>query len=214
MTAKRRSSARYAALAVGAVAIGLAAGGWFAFGPGAGDDDRFAQCRAAKLAGGAMSLGGPLDLVDQTGRAVTETDVITGPTLLYFGYTFCPDVCPFDTADMAMATEILDERGIEVTPVFITIDPARDSPESLSDFVGALHPRMLGLTGTPEQVDAAAKAWRVYYNKAGEGDEDYLMDHSTFTYLAAPEVGFLEVFRRETTPEQMADRVQCFAERL
>lgn len=214
MTASRRTSARFAALALGAVAVGLGAGAWLAFGPVSGDEDRFADCRSSKLAGGAMSLGGPFSLVDQTGRAVTEKDVIAGPTLLYFGYTFCPDVCPFDTAEMAMATEILDERGVEVTPVFITIDPARDTPQALADYVGALHPRMLGLTGTPEQVDAAAKAWRVYYAKAGEGDEDYLMDHSTFTYLAAPGVGFLDVFRRETTPEEMADKVQCFAEKL
>ncbi|MGM0583767.1 MAG: SCO family protein [Pseudomonadota bacterium] len=194
------------------VAAGLGYGLWKAFGPG--EADPFADCRTTTVAGGGMELGGPFELTAHTGERMTSEEVIDGPTLLYFGYTFCPDVCPFDTSDMAMATEILEERGIEVTPVFITIDPARDTPEALSDFVGALHPRMIGLTGSAEEIAAAARAWKVYYAKAGDDPQDYLMDHSTFTYLAAPGHGFLEVFRRETTPEEMADRVQCFVERL
>ncbi len=208
------NAARAAAFAGLAVAVaGLGAGAWFAFGP-TGDEDRFAACRSSALAPGAAAIGGPFEMTDHTGASVTDKEVIDGLTLLYFGYTFCPDVCPFDTANMAQTTEILDERGIEVTPVFVTIDPARDTPQALSDYVGALHPRMVGLTGTPEQTAAIAKAYKAYYAKQGDDPEVYLMDHSTFTYLMAPDGSFLDVFRRDVPPADVADRVQCFAERL
>ena len=208
------NAARAAAFAGLAVAVaGLGAGAWFAFGP-TGGDDRFAQCRSSTVAPGAASIGGPFTMTDHTGATVTEAEVIDGLTLVYFGYTFCPDVCPFDTANMAQTTEILEERGIDLTPVFVTIDPARDTPEALSDFVGALHPRMVGLTGTPEQTAAIAKEYKAYYAKQGDDPEVYLMDHSTFTYLMAPGEGFLDVFRRDIPPAEVADRVACFAERL
>ena len=208
------NAARAAAFAGLAVAVaGLGAGAWFAFGPSQGDD-RFAECRASAVAPGAATIGGPFTMTDHTGATVTDAEVIDGLTLVYFGYTFCPDVCPFDTANMAQATEILEERGIEATPVFVTIDPARDTPEALSDFVGALHPRMVGLTGTPVQTQAIAKAYKAYYARQGDDPEVYLMDHSTFTYLMAPDGSFLDVFRRDVPPAEVADRVQCFAERL
>ncbi|MGR3783699.1 MAG: SCO family protein [Albimonas sp.] len=208
------NAARAAAFAGLAVAVaGLGAGAWFAFGPSQGDD-RFAECRASAVAPGAATIGGPFTMTDHTGATVTDAEVIDGLTLVYFGYTFCPDVCPFDTANMAQATEILEERGIEATPVFVTVDPARDTPQALSDFVGALHPRMVGLTGTPEQTQAIAKAYKAYYAKQGDDPEVYLMDHSTFTYLMAPDGSFLDVFRRDVPPAEVADRVQCFAERL
>ena len=138
----------------GAVAIAAAAGALSAglFGPSSwfGPDDKFAQCRETTV--GGADIGGPFELVDETGQTVTEKDVITGPTLVYFGYTFCPDICPTDNMRNAMAVEILDERGLDVKPVFISIDPERDTPERLTDFTDAFHDRMVGLTGTPAQV--------------------------------------------------------------
>ncbi len=97
------------------------------------------------------------------GETVTDADVLTGPSLIYFGYTFCPDVCPLDTARNAEAIDILEERGQMVTPVFISIDPERDTPEVVGDFAVNLHERMIGLTGSPEQVAAASKAYKTYY---------------------------------------------------
>ena len=138
--------------------------------------------------------------------------MITKPSLLYFGYTYCPDVCPTDNARNAEAVDILTERGIDAAPVFITIDPARDTPEVMAEFVGYMHPKMIGLTGTDEQIKAVSKAYKTFYRKAGEG-EDYLMDHSTFTYLVLPENGFVESYGRSVTPEQMADSVACFADK-
>lgn len=176
-------------------------------------DDAFASCRSGVVAGGAGQLGGPFTLMDETGKTVTDTDVIDIPSLIYFGYTYCPDVCPLDNARNAEAITLLEDRGIIVKPVFITIDPQRDTPEQLIDFTDYLHPRMIGLTGTDEQIKAASKAYRTYYKKQEpeDGDEDYyLVDHSTFTYLTFPEHGFMEYFRRDETAEQVADKIACF----
>lgn len=174
-------------------------------------NEDFAQCTRGSVAGGA--LGGPFTLVSETGATVTEADVIDRPTLLYFGYTFCPDVCPLDSMRNAQALEMLEERGVEAKAVFVTVDPARDDVEVVRDFTDNFHDDMLGLTGSAEQVDAAAKAYRVYYDaRTEEDDEFYLVDHSAFTYLVLPEAGFIDVFRREATPEEIADTVQCVAD--
>lgn len=200
---------RLSALLAGtAVAVLLGVSLYFVLAPRGGD--RFAQCRSTAIAGGAMTIGGPFELVDSTGAVRRDTDVITGPTLIYFGYTFCPDVCPLDTARNAEAVDLLAERGMEVTPVFISIDPQRDTPEAVGDFASNLHPRMIGLTGSPEQVKAASLAYRTYYRAHESGDEFYLVDHSTFSYLALPGHGVVEVFRRELDPESLANQLACF----
>ena len=151
-----------------------------------------------------------LEALTRPGETVTDTDVITEPTLVYFGYTFCPDICPFDMARNAEAVDVLAERGYSATPVFISIDPARDTPEAVGDFASNLHDKAIGLTGSPEQVKAAAGAYRTYYKAQDSGDEFYLVDHMTFTYLVLPDEGFVDFFRREATPEQMADTVACY----
>lgn len=176
-------------------------------------DDQFAQCRVGQVAGGSDQIGGPFTLLDKTGTAVTNTDVITQPSLIYFGYTFCPDVCPLDMSRNAEATDILLEDGTAITPVFISIDPARDTPEVVGEFAENLHERMIGLTGSPEQVKAASQAYRTYYKAHPAEDEYYLVDHSTFSYLVLPEHGFQEFFRRDTSPEKMAETIQCFVDK-
>lgn len=196
----------YAGVAAAAV-VGMV-GGLFAYGQFAASDDRFADCRAGAVGG---DIGGPFTLVDQNGATVTEKDVLTKPSLVYFGYTFCPDICPLDMARNAEAVDILEERGLDVQPVFITIDPERDTPDVLADFAANLHPKMVGLTGTPDQVKAASQAYKTYYRKqASEDPEFYLMDHSTFTYLVLPDAGFVDFFKRDETADQMAERTACF----
>ncbi|TCP40310.1 SCO family protein [Rhodovulum marinum] len=197
------------AAAAGLALAGLAGGAVYLLGTGSGDD-RFAECRTGRIGGDPAQLGGPFTLVSETGKTVTEADVITGPTLIYFGYTFCPDVCPLDNSRNAAAVDLLDAAGRVVTPVFISIDPARDTPELLAEFTGYMHPRMLGLTGSPDQVQAASRAYRTFYRVQDPEDEYYLIDHSTFTYLAFPGLGVVEVFDRDVTPEEMAARVTCF----
>ncbi|MEQ9175683.1 SCO family protein [Roseovarius indicus] len=199
-------------IAIGSAVVLVAMLGLFYWLAMAGDpDDQFAQCRAGNVAGGAGAIGGPFELVSETGETVTDKEVIDQPALIYFGYTFCPDVCPIDVARNAQAVEILEERGEMVKPVFISVDPKRDTPEVVDDFTANLHPRMLGLTGSPEQVKAASQAYRTYYNAQDSGDDEYyLVDHSTMTYLVFPETGFADFFRRDASAEEMADRVQCF----
>jgi protein SCO1/2 len=179
----------------------------------AASDDPFGQCREGVVAGGAGAIGGPFTLVSETGATVTDADVITEPTLVYFGYTFCPDVCPLDAVRNAEAVDILEADGYSVQPVMITVDPERDTPEAMAAFTENIHPRMLGLTGTLEQTDAAARAYRVFYRSNREGDDPYyLVDHSAFTYLVLPGYGFVDFFNRETTPQQMAERTECFVD--
>lgn len=173
-------------------------------------DDIFANCRESQVAGGA--IGGPFELVDENGQTVTEQDVIDGPTLIYFGYTFCPDVCPLDNMRNALAINILDEQGVEVDPVFISIDPDRDTVDVVREFTDNFHDRMLGLTGSPEQVRAASQAYRTYYSKEDTEDEYYLVDHTTMSYLVFPDYGFVEFYRRDVTPEKMAESLACFVE--
>lgn len=177
-----------------------------------GSDDQFAQCRSSTVAGG--DLGGPFELINAAGETVTDADVITEPTIIYFGYTYCPDVCPLDVDRNAQAVEILEERGKIVTPVFITIDPARDTPKVVGEFAEVMHPRMIGLTGSDAQIKAASQAYRTYYSAHEPVDGEYLVDHTTFSYLVMPEVGFVDYFRRETTPDQMAEKVGCFVDAL
>jgi len=171
--------------------------------------DQFAQCRASAVAGGT-AIGGPFELVNAKGETVTDKDVINEPTMVYFGYTFCPDVCPLDVSRNAEATDFLAEGGQSMTPLFISIDPNRDTPEVVGDFAFNVHEKMIGLTGSPEQVKAASQAYRTYYKAHPADDEYYLVDHSTFSYLVLPEHGFVEFFRREIGAEDMAKTVGCF----
>jgi protein SCO1/2 len=201
----------YAGIAGVVVLALVAVTGWFAFlRPPA---DAFAPCRESVIAGGTGAIGGPFTLVDQTGRTVTDREVFTQPSLVYFGYTFCPDVCPLDVARNAAAVDILEEMGYDVAPVFISIDPERDTPEVLADFAANMHPDMIALTGTPEQVRAASQAYRTFYRKQDGDPEFYLVDHSTFSYLVLPETGFVDFFRREVEPDALASRIACFLER-
>ena len=199
-------------IAIFATAVAAAFLGWTIWSTRDQDGDRFAQCRSSTVAGG--DLGGPFELVGSDGQAVTDKDVITEPTLIYFGYTFCPDVCPLDVDRNASAIDILQERGQSVTPVFISIDPARDTPEVVGDFASNMHPKMIGLTRSPEQVKAASTAYRTYYNAHEAVDDQYLVDHSTFSYLTLPEIGFVDFFRREVTPEDMADKIGCYVDNM
>jgi protein SCO1 len=201
-----------AILASVAVLVGLVATGVLVW-RGA-DADPFADCRRGAVAGGAGAIGGPFTLTDAGGRRVTDADVITGPTLVYFGYSFCPDVCPMDLSRNALAAGELAEQGDEVGQVFVTIDPARDTPEALRDYTAAIDPALVGLTGTPEEIEAAARAYKVYYRKSGDDPEYYLMDHSNFTYLMAPGLGFLEYYSSTATPEEVAESAACYVAEL
>ena len=201
----------YAILAAAAVVIGLGASTLWVLWPRPAD--RFAQCRESVIAGGAGAIGGPFVLTGADGVRRTDADIITKPTLLYFGYAFCPDVCPMDNERNAEAVDLLAAQGHDVQPVFISVDPARDTPEVLADFAKWAHPKMIALSGTDDEVRAAARAYRVFYKAQEAVDDFYLVDHSTFTYLVLPGHGFVEFFRREASPAEVAERTACFLDR-
>lgn len=195
---------------VAALVVVAALGGTYMATLMTSSDDQFASCRGGAIAGGPGQIGGPFELVNAQGETVTDQDVITEPTLIYFGYTFCPDVCPLDTVRNADAIDLLAEMGKSATPVFISIDPDRDTPEIVGDFAYNLHEKMIGLTGSHEQVKAASQAYKTYYKAHPAEDEYYLVDHSTFSYLVLPEHGFVEFFRRDLSAQQIAESMACF----
>lgn len=169
-------------------------------------------CGDTAIAG--STIGGPFELISETGETVTDVDVITKPTLVYFGYTFCPDVCPLDSMRNAQAAYLLEDQGRDLGTVFISVDPARDTVEVVRDFTDNFHEDMIGLTGTPEQVKVASQAYKTYY-RADDSDPDfYLVDHTTQTYLMFPETGFKTFFRRDSTPEKIAEITACFMDQL
>ncbi|MBX3489882.1 MAG: SCO family protein [Parvibaculum sp.] len=191
---------------VAGVAVAIAAGIWLSDLVISKVETRQAQDN------GAARVGGPFTLVNERGETVTEADFRGRYMLIYFGFTFCPDVCPTELQVMASAIEALGPRGENIAPVFITIDPERDTPDVMARYVALFHPRLTGLTGTPEQIAAAAKAWHVFYRKAEDASSsaDYTMDHSSIVFLMGPEGEYLKLFAPGTSPDKMADDIAAF----
>lgn len=155
---------------------------------------------------GQAAIGGPFTLINQNGETVTEAMLEGKPSLIYFGYTFCPDFCPSELANMARAADLLAARGVDINLVFITIDPERDTVAELKTYVANFHEDFIGLTGAPEQIAAAAKAYKVIYRKAESPDySDYLMDHTTFVYGMDPAGTYHAFFRAMEDPKKIAD---------
>jgi protein SCO1/2 len=156
----------------------------------------------------ASAIGGSFRLTDQNGKTVTDADLKGKWSLVYFGYTHCPDACPTALNDISIALEELGAKRDAVRPVFITVDPERDTPEALKAYVTSFDAPILALTGTPEQVAQAAKGYRVYYAKHPEAGGDYSMDHSSVIYVMDPQGHFTASFTHESTPEQIAERLK------
>ena len=156
---------------------------------------------------GKALIGGPFTLTNQDGKTVTEKDFLGKYTLIYFGYTYCPDVCPTELQVITGALEKLGDDAKKIQPVFVSVDPDRDTPQLMKDYVSNFYPGMIGLTGTKEQIAAIAKEYRVYYSKAVEKDADadsYSMDHSSITYLMGPNGEFIKHFPYGTSSEKLA----------
>ncbi len=157
-------------------------------------------------AGGAPSIGGPFSLTDGDGRAVTDRDFRGRWMLVYFGYTSCPDVCPTTLNQVAEAMDRLGPKADRLRPVFITVDPARDTPAVVKQYVAAFGPRLVGLTGSPEAIAQVAREYRVYYavHTTGGNPGDYTVDHSSVLYLIDPEGRFVAPIRADATGSDMA----------
>lgn len=160
-------------------------------------------------------IGGPFALVDQTGAARTDRDLAGRWRIMYFGYTYCPDVCPLDVQNIAAGLKAFERtdaaRGARVVPVFVTVDPARDTPAVLRQFVAAFHPRMIGLTGPAPAIDAVAKAYGIYHaigeRQPGGG---YLVDHSRQAYLMDPAGRPIALVPAEKSPEAVAETLAAW----
>lgn len=151
------------------------------------------------------AIGGPFTLADKDGKAVTWDSFKGRWRIVYFGYTFCPDACPLDVQSLMKGFALYEkshpQAAAKVQPIFITIDPARDTPEVVGQWTAAFSPRLLGLTGTPDQVDKAAKAFAAYYKKGAETPGGYLMDHSRIAYLMDPDGKPIAMLPIEQKPE-------------
>lgn len=145
-------------------------------------------------------VGGPFALVDQDGRPRTDADFRGKLVLLTFGYTGCPDVCPTDLMAIARALDLLGEAGAAIQPVFVTLDPARDTPALLAEFVPSFHPRLIGLTGSEAAIRQTADAFKVFYRRA-EGED--AIEHSAFVYLLDGQGRYLGFFPPGTSAERM-----------
>lgn len=167
---------------------------------------------------GRASIGGPFKLINgDDGKEVTEELLKGRWTLIYFGFVQCPDICPAELSKIGEALNILEKKGIRVTreentqlqPIFISIDPERDSPEKSAEYAQCFHDSFMGLSGTLEDVKATAKGYRVYYSKDDEEKEDYLVDHSIITYLMDPSGEFSEFYAKNASAVEVAARIQA-----
>jgi protein SCO1/2 len=164
-----------------------------------------------------VMFGGPFTLIDHEGRARNANDFHGRFLLVTFGFTQCPDICPTSLAAVADALDALGERARQVQPLFISVDPARDTPEIVASYVGHFHPSLVGLTGTEAQVRAAARAYRVHRRKVylpeSTGPDDYTVDHSSIMYLMGPDGAFVTLFPYGTDSAFMAAAIAKHLER-
>jgi protein SCO1 len=154
--------------------------------------------------------GGPFSLSDPSGKRVTDQDFRGKLMLVFFGYTHCPDVCPTELQNM---TEIIGKLGPDakqIAPIFISVDPARDTPEALSTYVNNFSPHITGLTGTQDEIANVAKAYRVYYKKAGGSGDNYSVDHSAFVYLMGRDGNYITHFLFNTPPETVLKEIRKY----
>jgi len=194
---------------LGLIAAGLAGGALLALAVVPGALDKL-QAPAQVLSIGKATVGGPFTLTDHTGRRVTDKDFRGQYLLVFFGFTYCPDVCPSGLQVMTAALEELGPKAEKITPIFISVDPERDTPEQLALYVSSFHPRLVGLTGTPEEIQQVAKAYRVYYKKVeDEGSTaGYTIDHTSIIYLMSPTGEFITHFTHATPVSAMVEQLE------
>jgi cytochrome oxidase Cu insertion factor (SCO1/SenC/PrrC family) len=164
---------------------------------------------------GQALVGGPFTLTDHTGKRVTDRDFQGKFLLVFFGFTNCPDVCPTALQVMAAALDKLGPAGERITPVLVSVDPERDTPALLASYVASFHPRLVGLTGTPAEIDAVTKAYRVYFKKVPDpkSTAGYSMDHSSIIYVMGPDGAYRAHFTHATSPDAMAERLSAMLQK-
>jgi cytochrome oxidase Cu insertion factor (SCO1/SenC/PrrC family) len=175
-------------------------------GPIAADEMPSAARLMDDLMWGRGPIGGPFALVDHTGKLRSDAEFRGKLLVIYFGYTYCPDVCPTDLMAIAQAIESLGPAGEMVQPIFISVDPERDAPDRLAEYVSAFHPRMIGMTGTPDQVRKVALSYKAYYAKVSETNgTDYAIEHTGVVYLVGLFGEYLGFIPPQTSPERLVE---------
>lgn len=174
--------------------------------PGAVD---YLQPRTNTWTTGKAAIGGRFEMMDHRGRTVTEKTFQGDYLLVFFGFTYCPDICPAALQNVSAMLERLGAKAEDITPLFVSVDPERDTPEVLKEYLSHFDSRIIGLTGTSEQVEEIVKTYRAYARKVntGSGPGDYTMDHSAFIYFMDKKGEFITHFTPVTTFEQMAERI-------
>lgn len=150
------------------------------------------------------AIGGPFQLVDQNGRAVTDADFKGRTLLVFFGFTHCPDICPTTLFEISEVLKRLGADADKAAALFVTVDPERDTPEKLKDYLSSFHPRIFGLSGTPAEIEAVKRAYRVYAKKVLLEGGEYTMDHSAVIYLMDKQGRFVAPFNLKRTAEEAA----------
>jgi protein SCO1/2 len=164
---------------------------------------------SSSVLAGVPQIGGPFSLLNHKGEPVTDEDFKGKFLLIFFGFTNCPDVCPTEMQTFSVAMQELGEDAEEVVPVFITVDPGRDTPEIMAEYVAAFHPSIVGLTGSEEAISDVKKKYRVYSQKQDNDDPDYyLVDHTSFTYLMGREGDLITVFSYGVPAEEIASKIR------
>lgn len=158
------------------------------------------------IGSGTALIGGPFTMINQKGETVTEQNFKGHYTIYFFGFTFCPDVCPTELQVLSAALKELGANADKITPVFVSVDPERDTPKIIGEYVSSFDPRLVGLTGSPEQVAAMAKAFHIFYQKVPnpKDPKDYEMDHSSIIYLMGPDGTFVKHFPYSTDAKALA----------
>jgi len=155
-------------------------------------------------------VGGPFTLVDQNGRPMSDQDLKGKPFLVFFGFTNCPDVCPTTLFDMSEVLKRLGPDADKTASLFISVDPERDTPEKLKDYLSSFHPRIFGLTGSPEALEAVEKEYRVYAKKVPLKDGDYTMDHTAVVYLMGKDGRFVAPFNLQRSADEAANDLRRY----
>jgi protein SCO1/2 len=177
--------------------------------PGIAGQQRSAAEIMDILMWGREPVGGPFALVDHNGRSRTDEDFRGKLVLVYFGFTYCPDICPTDLQNIGLALDQLGQEAEKVQPLFITVDPERDTAEHLKEYLQSFHPSFIGLTGDTSAIRAAADAFKVYYARVSNGQgDDYTVDHTAFIYLMGADGGYVGFFPPGTSSERIAEMLR------
>ena len=168
-----------------------------------------AKCNVNSSLDSFASFNKEFNLIHEDGFSITKSQLINKPSLIYFGYTYCPDICPFDLMRNSQAIELLEIEKIKIKPLFVTLDPNRDTLSVLKEYTDFHHKDMIGLTGSPKEIDNIKKIFKIYSDLPSDLTGDYIINHSTFTYFIIPKIGLVTYFTRKDKAENIAKTIKC-----